>query len=193
MASTLPPAEPREMRSALGELLRWPVPVGDIGVEVATYGAVTGHLPDVRTVLAAAFASIGGRPVAALGWEVTDERGKVAADAFEPKIATAALSADRTLYLGAMLVAAGRYQLELAVIDADGRRGSVEHAFDVKAWEPGPIRISDVLLGESSAGGFRPSPRVAPGSRELTARIEIHGDAPGIYGRDGPAAGDSSR
>jgi VWFA-related protein len=178
VASRAPGTGPRDLRSAIGELLRWPVPIGEIGVEVATYGLPVPDTPsDVRTVVAAAFAA-GRRPLAALGWEVTDERGKVVADAFEPNLATVPLSADRVLYAGAVLVAPGRYQLKLAAIDADGRRGSVEHAFDAKAWEPGPIRISDVLLGESSAGAFRPSPRLAPGSRELTARIEIRGDAP---------------
>ena len=132
-----------------------------------TYAAPAPTSPaDVRTMIAAGLATA-GQPLAALGWEITAATGKIVADGFESPVATRPLAADREVYLAAVVIAPGPYRLKVAAVGSDGRRATVEHAFDVRAWPAGPVRMSDLLLGELPAAGFRPSPRLAPGAARL--------------------------
>jgi VWFA-related protein len=163
-------------RASIGELLRWPLSVREIGLDVDTYQIPIAETPSgIRAVIAAGVAS-GGKRLVALGWELNDEKGRTVADTFENPVVTLPLVADRQLYLGAVQVPAGTYLLKLAAIDEEGRRGSIEHTVIVEPWPTGPLRMSDVLIGEDSTAGFRPSPRLGPGLRAFTARVEIRGD-----------------
>ena len=172
---------PADVKGAIGAMLRWPVPIAEMGIDVDTYAAPTPGGADLRTIVAAGLAS-GGQPIAAAGYEVINEDGRTVATGFEPAtgstVPTQALAGDRRLYATALALPPGTYRLKLAAIDAAGRRGSLEHLFDVRSARSGAIRMSDVFIGELSQGGFVPSPVLLPGTPALPARVEICGDQP---------------
>jgi hypothetical protein len=186
------PKSPGAPGAAVAELLRWPVPFTDLGVDVDTYTAPTSNgAAALRTVIAASVAS-GGQAVTAAGYEITDESGKVVAGGLEPDegggkprggktIVTPSLSADRKLYVASFSIPPGRYRLKLAVVDASGRRGSIDHSFEVRATRAGALRLSDVFLGELGAAGFVPNPSVAVNAAALPVRVELCGDTPEAF------------
>ena len=168
---TIPVTDPRNV---IGQLLRWPLTVAEIPIAVDTYAIpVAEGVTDVLTIVAARVEP-GGKPIAALGWEVTDSTGKPRADAYEAKPTTTPLSADGTLYLAPLRLPSGRYRLKLAAIVLDGHRGSVEHTFDVRPWPAGSIRMGEVLIGEGPGVPFYPSPRPALHGQAISVRVDLH-------------------
>ena len=74
--ATAPATKPApDLRAAIGQVLRWPVAMTDLGVDLDTYSSPSlGSRDEIRTVIAASFAAA-GRPVAAVGYEITDASG----------------------------------------------------------------------------------------------------------------------
>jgi VWFA-related protein len=166
------PSASKDLKAAVGELLRGLVPARGLGLAVATF-----TLPgaDARTMLAASLD--GSQPIAATGYEVSDETGRVLADDFTAgTVVTERLAGDRQIYAAAFVVPPGRYTLKLAVIDASGRRGSVEHGFEAGIARAADIGMSDLLIGELTAKGFVPSPSVMPAAALLPIQIHLNGE-----------------
>ena len=173
--------QPTEARTVIGQLLRSPVTLEGIPIAVDTYGVpVVENVTDVLTIVGARLES-GGGSIAAIGWEVTDSTGKPRADAYEPKPSTTPLSGDGALYLTPLRVPSGSYRLKLAAITTDGRRGSVEHAFDVQPWPAGAVRMGDVLIGEGAGVPFYPSPRPALHSQAISVRVDLLAVSPTAF------------
>jgi VWFA-related protein len=167
------PKTPLDPKAVMGTLLQWPASVGEIGIDVDTFTMpVDATSPDVRVMIAAEITN-GGRPVD-VGFEVKDAKGKVVADTFDLKAELRLLPDARVLYPASVTVSPGTYTLTLGVIDADGKRGSIKHAFEAKGWPPGPLRMSAVFLGEVSGGAFRPSVRIGPERDTVVVRVEVH-------------------
>ena len=195
---------PKDLKAAIGEMLRWPVPLTDLGIDLDTYAAPQpAESGDVSMIVAASLASAGGA-IAATGYEVTDPAGKVVADEMEPEpaapapkgkppvaaaapagVETERLQGDRRLYLARLALPPGQYRLKFAAIDARGRRGTIDHGFEVAAPRAGALRMSDVFIGEvSPTVGFVPSPWLLPGTTALPTRVELFADAAGgLHGR----------
>ncbi len=173
---------PADLKVAIGQVLRWPVATTDLGVDLDTYSAPDLSGRDaIRTVVAASFAAA-GRPMAAVGYEVSDAAGKTVADGFESDtLATDRLAGDRVLYLAAVNLPKGAYRVKLAGITADGRQGSVEHEFEVAPARLGGVRLSDVFLGEIGSKGFVPNPWVLPGAATLPVSLEVYADSPDAF------------
>jgi VWFA-related protein len=169
-----PAAPVRDPRHVIGQLLRWPLTVDEIPIAVDTYAVPVSESPtDVLTIIAARVEP-GGRPIAAVGWEVADSAGKPRSDAYEPKPTTTPLSAEGALYLAPLRLASGRYRLKLGAIATDGRRGSVEHTFDVRPWPPGAIRMGDLLIAEGTGVPFYPSPRPGLHADTISVRADLY-------------------
>lgn len=182
-AVAIAPSVPTDLKAAIGEMLRWPVPVMSLGVDLDTYTVPSLPGAEARTILAASLASA-GQPIVAAGYEVTNESGKVVADDLAlGRVATERLRGDRQLYAAAVAIPPGRYSVKLAAIDATGRRGSVEHAFDVRTARAGALRLGDVFIGELSAAGFVPSPSLVAGATALPVRVDLCGDTAGAFDR----------
>ena len=193
----LRPASSRDPKTAIAEVLAWPLATTEMGVEIATYATPDLGAPEgVKTILAGSLASA-GQAIATLGYEITDSTGTVVLSAFEPDASTAPAPAaqpgaalerpsvrtvptagDRQLFLAAASLPAGRYQVKLAAMATDGRRGSVEHAFTVASSRSGALRMSDVFIGQIAPSGFVPSPTQLPGSNTLPVSVELYGDTP---------------
>lgn len=175
--------KPVDLKAAMGELLHWPAPVADIGIDIDTFTMpVDAASADIRVMIAAEIAG-GGRPVD-VGFEVKDTRGKAVADSFDPKAELRQLPDGRALYPVTVTVAPGTYTLTLGVIDADGKRGSVVHSFEAKAWPAGPLRMSSVIFGEVSGGAFQPSARTGAYRDTIAVRVEVHAASAGAFVSD---------
>jgi hypothetical protein len=112
----------------------------------------------------------------AVGFLVTDDRGEVQAFSLDtsPKAATP--------YIGATLVNPGTYNLKLAVVDEQGRRGSVEHRLDARLRVGGPFRFGDFMLADGEVGQAL-QPKIEPRvSREVvTGYSEIYATDPARF------------
>ena len=168
-----PAKPPTDAKSAMGALLKSPASAREIGIDLDTFVfPVDGSSPDARITIAAEIAS-DGKPVD-IGFEVKDTTGRVVADTFDPRAEIRLLPDGRGLYPVSVVVPPGSYALTLGVIDADGRRGSVTHTIDARAWPTGALRMGGVVFGEISGGAFRPVARVNPGTISLAVRVEAH-------------------
>jgi len=170
-------ATPAELKSTMGELLRWPVAVPEVNIALDTITMpIDGNASGVRTI-AVSELSLGGTPPAAIGFEAIDDAGKVVADTFDTQPALQPTPDGRSLYPFAVAIPPGHYALKFGVVTADGRRGSVQHEFDVPAWKAGTARLSDIMLGDAASGTFRPIAVVAPGAKAVAVRVEAQADA----------------
>jgi VWFA-related protein len=174
LAAAAAPAPVADPKAAIGQMMRWPIGVTELGLDVGTY--TTTSAGELRTLVAASAASA-GRPISAVGYEISDAHGLMVADAFDAKVTGQSVLGDRQLYLAPVTLAPGRYRMKLAAIDATGRRGSIEHAFEVEDARAGALRLSDVFIGEIAAGSFVPSPWVIPGASTLPVRLDVSAEA----------------
>jgi VWFA-related protein len=177
----LPTAAPNDARAGLAELIRWPVPVADIPVYLATFAAAPVAGDPVRQVVVVAELPAGAHPVAA-GFEIVDGAGKTVADLFDPAPKVSS-SASGLMYLTAASLAPGRYRLKFGVLAAEGRRGSVEHGFQVETPAAAPPRTGDLLIGIPHDAALRPIARVPPQAAKIAVQLELRGAQPGDLDR----------
>jgi hypothetical protein len=177
--ASLPPAKAIDAKAMMGELLHWPTAISEIGVDLDTAALpVDGSATDARTIVTAEIASAS---LAAVGFEITDDKGKIISDTFDAQPAALPIPGGRVLYPAAVAIPAGHYRMKFGVIDAAGKRGSLEHTFDVPAWPPGAIRIGDLIFGFEENGRFRPAARVGASETSLRVRVEMQADAPEAF------------
>jgi VWFA-related protein len=162
------PATPVDLRARMGELLRWPVPVSDVAVDLVTFASpAPPDTPQRRVIIAAELPA--GVKAAATGFEIADDNGKVISDSFEPNPSLAG----GATYLAAVPLSPGRYQLKFGIVTTDDRRGSIQHSLWIRATPPGPLRLGDIVTGIEDADGFKPVARVPVGAQRLAVRVEI--------------------
>jgi hypothetical protein len=155
------------------------VTVPDVNIALDTVPMpIDGSATGVRTI-AIVELSLGGATPAAIGFEAVDDAGKVVADTFDTQPALQPTPDGRTMYPFALAIPAGHYVLKFGVVTSDGKRGSVDHDFDVPEWKAGTVRLSQIMLGDASSGTFRPIAVVAPGAKAVAVRIEAQADASG--------------
>jgi hypothetical protein len=155
----------------MGELLRWPVPVADVPIDLTTFASPAAPDTPQRRVIVVAELPAGLKPSAA-GFEISDAAGKVVSDAFEPN-PTLIAGASGQSYIAAVPLAPGRYQMKFGIVTGDDRRGSVQHAIWVKASPPGDLRLGDIVVGTEDAAGFKPLARVPAGAQRLSVQLEL--------------------
>jgi hypothetical protein len=170
-------ATPAEIKSTMGELLRWPVAVPDVNIALDTVPMPIDGNPTGARTIAIAEMSLAGAAPAAIGFEAVDAAGKVVADTFDTQPALQPMPDGRTMYPFAVAIPAGHYALKFGVVTSDGKRGSVDHEFDVPEWKAGTVRLSHIMLGDASSGTFRPIAGVAPGAKAVAVRVEAQADA----------------
>ena len=169
---------PTDLRAAIGEAMRWPVPMTGFAIDLDSYTLPAAAGTGMRTILAATL-SVGDRAILATGYEITDASGKgVADDVTLQKVSTVRLQGERRLYTAAVMLPPGQYRVKLAAIDATGRRGSVEHGFEIRPASAGALQLGELFIGEVvPTTGFVPSPTLAAGSTSLPVRIDVAGDS----------------
>lgn len=118
----------------------------------------------------------GTRPAAApsFAFEITSAGGK---PAFQANGKMKAQS-DRAVATVAAQVAPGRYSLRGAIVDGEGRAGSVEIPITVGMRQAGELQLSDLIVGTLVAG-FTPTSRINPPS--ATTLLELYAADPARF------------
>jgi len=111
----------------------------------------------------------GTRPAAApsFAFEATSSGDK---PAFQAN-GTMKVQSDRAVATVAAQVAPGRYSLRGAIVDAEGRAGSVELPITVGMRQAGDYQFSDLVVG-TLAEGFTPTSRIGPPT--ATTLLELY-------------------
>jgi len=164
-------------------VLQAPLIATELPLKVATYSLRAPAGDKVRVVVAS---DIGRKETATLqatvGYVISSTQGKVVASAFTPT--TADLLDPATPGAAHSTVAIdllpGKYRLKLAVVDATGRRGSVERTFEAGIGGAAGFQVADLMLTpplttSDSTVRLTASPLVEADA--LDAYIELYGPA----------------
>lgn len=184
-------AVPLSPEQRLAGVLQQPLLATELPVKVATYNMRTPGVPTVKVVITAEF---GRNAVAAedasVAFVVVDDKGKAVASALSQNKAEPVRSgAPGPLQATTLVdVPPGKYTLKLAVLDATGRAGSVEHPLNAGVSSAGGIEIADLLLAPAGVGATSTVRLVA----DPTIESEAFGAYLELYPRSSGATGDTS-
>lgn len=148
-------AVPPSPAQRLAAVLQQPLLATELPIKVATYNLRTPGAPTVKVVVTTEFgrnATVGED--ATVAYVVLTDKGKVAGTSITTnKAAPVRTAAAGPLQATTIIeVPPGRYLLRLAVLDASGRAGSVEHPLDAGLSSVGGVEIADLLLAPANAG-----------------------------------------
>lgn len=187
-------------------VLRSPLDVGELPLRLATYGYQDDATPQVKLLVAAEIEHRGDTttdPVELqVGIVVFDEAGQqVSSRVQEVRLQPVDTPTGQVLeYATAVLVDPGNYSIRVAVVDDEGRRGSVTRQVVAYQMSELPFAVSDLLLTdtkETQGGGIRPVVEPRLDEDRLGAYLELYSNEPGFF--DGVnvrlevATGESSR
>lgn len=153
----------------LSGLLRSLATSSELPLRVATYIHAEPARQALRVVVAAETGSSGG---ASLGFVLIDAAGVI--------VAAATHEAPAGHYAFSSVVREGHYTLRAAAIDAMGRQGSVERAFDARLQGGSGLRVGDLMLAPepaAPAGVLSPIVDRATGD-SLVAYVEFRAEPP---------------
>jgi VWFA-related protein len=111
-----------------------------------------------------------------VGYVVRDRRGHAVAAGDLGEDAIVAEGDAPTLILFNTIVPAGDHTVKLALVDAEGRTGSVVHVVSGPTGPPNPLALGDVIVlpGDTPLTRARPSARIPQGSRQASAYFEVY-------------------
>ena len=139
----------------LAAVLQQPLLATELPIKVATYNLRTPGASTVKVVVTTEF----GRNATAVeeatvAYVVLTDKGKVVGTSLTTnKAAPVRTTAPGPLQATTIIeVPPGKYLLRLAVLDASGRAGSVEHPLDAGLSSVGDLEIADLLLAPANAG-----------------------------------------
>jgi hypothetical protein len=182
MAATGTAADSRKKidpKAAMGTLLNGPAATG-LPIEVDTFALPLDAVSPRVSVLVVADITFSGRQ-ADVGFEIRDASGKAVADSFDGNTDLLPSGPGRGQYAITTAIPPGSYTLILGVRTVDGLQGTVTHAFEANAWPAGPLRVSEVILGELVGNSFRPIAGVDRGQEVIAVRVEAHATAAGTF------------
>lgn len=168
----------------LARVLRSPVVTTELSLRVATYA-----YPDGGRVRVMVATEVGGGVDATsdvtLAYALRDPEGTVVSSGMRQVTATPAETPSGPVleYSRSMLVDPGSYALRVAVLDAAGRRGSVEHPLHAAQLSDAPLAVGDLMVADRSsvAGGFHPPVEARVASGWLMAYTELYAEASSMF------------
>ena len=149
--ATMPVSPPQR----LAGILQQPLLATELPVKVATYNLRTPGAPTVKVVVTTEFGRNAiAQEDATVAYVVLTDKGKVAGTSITANKATPVRSgtAGPLQATTVIEVPPGHYMLRLAVLDANGRAGSVEHPLDAGLSSAGDVELADLLLAPANAG-----------------------------------------
>ena len=168
------PAE--DLKASIGDLLKSSMPVAGVPLDVDVFALPVSEKGNEARAIIAIEAGRDAASIAAFGFQVADMNGKVAGDGFEKPPPFSDKGVGRSTFVVQAPLAVGSYIARFGIIDAKGQRGSLQHMFTIPAWNAGPVRVSDVILGEGRAMAFAPGSRV-PTAGPMTMRVVLRDSA----------------
>lgn len=180
-------AKNEKVEDRLARTLRSPFAATDLPLRLATYAYQDSQSSKVRVLVATEIGKTTKDPEQiTIGWSLVDDSGRVAASGVQQPTLTPVdgLHGPLLEYAGMFSVDPGTYTLKLAAVDAQGRRGSLEHP--LQAWQMTgvPFAVSDLMLADTptTPGGLIHPPveaRLATG--RLAAYMELYSDRPETF------------
>lgn len=181
-------AKNESIEERIQRALAAPFAATELPMRVATYAYQDTGSSKVRILIAT---EIDGRDLAStdvtMGFTLTDREGRVAASGMQKKTLASVAGPDGPLCedAGALLVEPGSYTLKLAMIDARGRRGSIEHPVQAFQMTGVPFAVGDLLLAEtpmSGADGLRPPVEARIATGRLATYMELYAADAAAFG-----------
>ena len=173
----------------LARMLRSPTATRELPVRMATYAYRGAESPRMRILAAVEVgAPAGGGSPLTLAYLLRDPAGTAAWTETLPVTPRQSSGPDGPVLevtLPIPVASPGRYALRVAVIDAAGRRGSVEHPIRLERTRA-PVAAGDLLVADqasSPAGGIRPPIEARVSSGRLLAYTELYAESPGAWER----------
>lgn len=165
----------------LAETLRSPLLATELPVKVTTYTFRDVASGKLKVMIAADIDRHPSPPGdLALAYALVDNNGKLAASDLQKGLAPPTPDATSQVFSGAVLVDPGIYTLKLAVLDLEGKRGSVEHTFRAQLQSAGQLRLGELLVAEVRRGAtreVRPLVDTEIAADSLYAYLEMYSDA----------------
>jgi len=134
-----PPPGGRSEAVVLAETLTSPILATEVPLRLGAFVLRDQRPPKMKVIISAESASAGSDPFS-IAYALIDAKGRVVANGFDKKPLP---------YAGAIVAdAPGPYTVKLAVTDAAGRVGSVEHRFNAVLEKAGAVELSDLILAD---------------------------------------------
>ncbi len=150
------PVTPLSPQQRLAGVLGQPLLATELPVKVATYNLRKPGSAGVKVVVTTEFGhnAVEGQE-ASVAYVVLTDKGKVVGSSFSTNKATPVRTGvPGPLQATTMVeVPPGKYTIRLGVLDADGRSGSVEHAFSAELTTSGDIEVADLLIAPANVAG----------------------------------------
>lgn len=171
--------------TALREVLASPFAVQGLPVRATTFVQQDPGSDKVQMVVAAQIGEAGAQAGAyTVGFIVVDDQNRVAASFLDKRTLTPGSGSpnEALRFVGGVTVDPGKYSLRFAVIDDEGRRGSIVR--DVSAWKMAgeAFAMGDLVVGPVPAAGRGVTVQVEPyvSTEDVAARLELYStsDAP---------------
>ena len=165
------------------ETLRSPLLAADIPMKVTTYTFRDPESARLRVILVTDVdRSLNPDGTLALGYMMFDDKGKLVTSQLEKALPNPIDPGSKIQkYIGAALAPAGTYTLKVAVVDANGKRGSVERTFVAKINGFGQLHATDLLIADNSirgTGGLIPAVAADFAGDEMHAYLELFSEVP---------------
>ena len=174
----------------LARMLRSPTSIQELPLRVATYAY---HDPEsaekMRIVVAAEVDVSEGVPSAlTLGVMLRDAEGTTVLTRQQQITATPAHTPNGPVLKTSfpLSVSPGTYSLRVAVIDATGQRGSVEHPVQAQVTSSGSLAVGDLVVADHASlrpGGVRPPVEARVSGDRLVVYTELYADSPAVWER----------
>jgi VWFA-related protein len=175
-------------QQVIAELLRTPVVATDLPFRLTTYAFQDPDSPKIRLLVAMDVErAVDPDGHMALGLVLVKPGGEVGASFFQPSVdAPRELTAKAQRAFATMLVDPGQYILKAAVLDSDGRRGSLERPVRAFMTRIARFRATELLIGdgegnESPAGGVVPTVSGDLAGAQLHVYMELFADSPDAF------------
>lgn len=171
----------------LARMLRSPIAIQELPVRVATYAHPDSQSEQIRLLVAAEIAGGASSPLT-VGVVLRDTEGTAVWTRQQQVVVEPTQTSNGpVLEISFPLrVEPGRYALRLAVADAAGQRGSVEHPIRAQARTTGPLSVGDLVVADPSSVGSGTvlaavDARVTAG--RLVVYTELHADSAAVWDR----------
>ena len=186
---TIPISNSKTTEELIVSTLRDPLPASEIAIKLTTYSFRDPRQQQLRLVVAADIdRSINPDGEFSVGYVVVDFDGKLITSQMDSSLPRPEPENKGTQrYFSYAPVNPGKYTLKLVVVDDAGRRGSIERIIEPRLTEAGPIRATDLIIGEGADRGW--ALPVAPSvtgditKGTLYSYIELFGETAEIFSR----------
>ena len=173
----------------LARMLRSPNAARELPLRLATYAYRLADSPRMQLLAALEVGAPGGLSPLTVSYLLRDPArttGWAETLPVTPRLADGPHGPVLEVSLPIPVEAPGRYSLRFAVIDAAGRRGSVEHPVRLEPAPPAPVAAGDLLVADqalSPAGNIRPPIEAQVASGRLLAYTELYAASPETWER----------